>query len=220
MERIRYILNGYDLEWNFGIIIVNSFGLLDVPDRKIGYRQSWQELSGEDVDLSILANEPRKIKLECHLIAENSVDAINKFNAFINQLDGTAPKYLYISLFEHNIITGKVLSYLVFREKAITVDKRFKNGKTVWSFDIELQEYLPHKMIYKFQFHDGATSIEFTFSNLQRPVKLCYDNQIIDITQNQTIQIVASEGWKPITIFCNKLTEVAITTDAQHIWNL
>jgi hypothetical protein len=220
MANIKYSINGKNVS-DFGIRILSVDGIFDLPKRKIGYRHSWSEVSGEDIDLSEVALEPRIIKLDGIAVAESISLAMTNLSSFLAIIDTPGPKQLSIE-YDSTRTPAPALTYLVFREEQVKVEKQFRFGRNVWKFSLTLQEYLPYKSIYRFNAAAGS-DLSIQFTALARPVILFTgDGRSAEITDINTISIdYPVAGSYVVGVFSNHPSDFQVgTTNATFIWKL
>lgn len=219
-DRLKYTIDGLDLS-TVGIFVTKISGIFDQPKRKLPYKHSWQEFTGEDVDLTISANDPREITLDCILKADSIAEATTQLNNFFIALDGNRPRCLSISLFNHDLLESKALSFLVFREEKVSVDKTFKSGKVIWSFTIKLQEYLPCKRIFKINIDPTRLTLILTILQLQRPIWVAFDEAVVQITESGDYTFYSDEGIQTLSIFSTTLNDYGYSTNgALELWSM
>lgn len=84
---MRYILNGYDLEQIFGIIIDKGImQLLAFPERKDSVNHDFPDQNGIDIDLTAPRFKARSFTFDCTMYGEDFEDVKNKNYALFNIL--------------------------------------------------------------------------------------------------------------------------------------
>jgi len=219
MERLIYTIDGIGL-LNFGITVAAVNGILDIPGRKMGYKNSWQEISGEDVDLGIMANEVREIELHCQIKANTPAQAITQFNSFMAIVDGTQAKCLQIGLFDDGTLSGKFLSFLIYREDPIKLEKKFVNGHVIWPFTIKFKEFLPVKRHFKFESGAGGTALTLTISNLVHPIVVVFDGTHYKFNEDGVLNLNPKQGIFPLSIFSNSYSDYNFAINATLLWSM
>jgi len=135
--KIQYFIDSVDFITH-GIYVRESAGLFDRPKRKIVYKHNWDEVDGEEVDLSNFVVEAREFRLECFVKGETIQDARDKINAFFTILDSAESKPFDV----HYYGPLNKLSFYVYREEAVRVIKKFRFLQNVWTFTLVLKEHV------------------------------------------------------------------------------
>ncbi|MBW6491958.1 MAG: hypothetical protein K0B15_12275 [Lentimicrobium sp.] len=220
MGRIKYTFNGKDVSEN-GVTILSTEGIFDFPKRKIPYRHTWEEVSGEDVDLAVVALEPRIFKLDCIVSGSSISAALTNLNAFLAEIDTPGPKQFNIE-YSNTGNPAPALSFLVFREEQVKVEKIFRLEKNVWRFTLTLQEYLPYKSIFRYE-SVANSDLSLQITTLSRPVILAAGNgTMLDVFEPNTYSVdYLVSGSYVIAIFSNHPSDFVVgTTNASFIWKL
>jgi len=134
--KITYWIDGVDIS-SYKVFVRESQGLFDVPKRKIAYKHDWLDENGEDVDLATVKTETREIKLDCFVVGDTIIQAIENLNSLLAAID--QPGYRVLTVQYYN--TNDKLTFNVYREEAVKVMKKFRYRKNVWSFTLSLKEY-------------------------------------------------------------------------------
>ena len=221
MGRIKYRFDGIDISETYNITIAKVDGIFDIPKRKIPYRHSWDDVSGEEVDLSNVNYEPRQIVIEGFVRGENISAAWINLSDFVKLIDKAGPRQFTID-YDQDATPAKGLTYLVFREDQLKVTKRFRPGlKNVWEFTLKLQEYMPFKSIYRFV-NAGPVDLSIQITALSRPILVgCDDGRITKITEINTHMFDFDAGSFVVGIFSASPDDFTVgTINADFVWKM
>ncbi len=128
----RYFLDNKDLYTQYGVFIKKSSGLLDFLKMKKNYSYSWPDEHGDDIDLSKLYFESKKISLECYLEAPNQSTFTTRLQNF------------FAALTSANLHTLKAYGiakvFMVYLEDASEVVRlsKWSNNKMMAQFTLKL----------------------------------------------------------------------------------
>lgn len=144
MNEVKYSLNGHIFK-DFGVFVSDSPGITDGLERKPVLQYDWAEYHGTSPDLRTPKFKERKFTLKCFIDAENWEQLFNVFKDFIReQFSKSGTQRLHIKPFDED-----TLPYEVYLQDDIKLDKKFKQGKMVGTFDLNLIEANPIKKILK-----------------------------------------------------------------------
>ena len=168
-----------------------------------------------------VALESRIIKLDCIVSGDSISQAYTKLAAFFALVDTPGAKQLTIE-YDNLKVPAPALSFLIFREEPVKVDKIFRFGKNVWKFPLSLQEYLPYKSVYRFNVV-SRSDLSIQFTALTRPVILATgDGRLTTIEEVNTYQFdYMADGSYVVSIFSNHPSDFAVgNTNASFIWKM
>jgi hypothetical protein len=168
----RYKLDNVDLYLQYGLIVLNSIGELDVPMVKKRHEVDWPDDHGIDIYPADVFYEPKDIILECMIKQSTSALAISKFRALQQLLATTSLKQL---------ITYKdsPRAHMVLLNDGIRVE-RFDGGKTLL-FKLKFLEPIPHGRQYLIT---GPCSVTMQFETYY-PLDIYYGDgtSLLNVTQ-------------------------------------
>lgn len=134
--KIKYFIDSVDIA-KYKVYVSASKGILDAPKRKIAYKHSWLDESGDEVDLSTVKYEARVFELTCFVKGANIASAIANRNNLINAVD----KSTYVTLKVQYGDVNDVITHKCYREDELSVLQKFRYGKNIWTFTLKLKEY-------------------------------------------------------------------------------
>jgi hypothetical protein len=144
MNEVKYSLNGYLFE-DFGVFVSDSPGITDGLERKPVISYDWADYHGIAPDLRKPKYKERKFTLKCFIEAENWEELFNNFMAFvIREFSKPGTQRMHIEPFGF-----KTLPYEVFLQDDIKLEKKFRQGRMVGTFDLVLIEPNPIKRVLK-----------------------------------------------------------------------
>ncbi|WP_077417849.1 hypothetical protein [Chryseobacterium sp. JV274] len=144
MNEVNYDLNGH-LFKDFGVFVSDSPGITDGLERKPVLQYDWAEYHGTSQDLKTPKFKERKFTLKCFIDADNWENLFEVFKDFIReQFSKPGTQRLHITPFD-----TESLPYEVYVQEDIKLDKKFKQGRMVGTFDLNLIEPNPIKRVLK-----------------------------------------------------------------------
>lgn len=144
MNEVKYSLNGY-LFKDFGVFVSDSPGITDGLERKPVQTYDWAEYHGTSPDLRKPKYKERKFSLKCFIDADNWENLFEVFKDFIReQFSRPGTQRLHITPFD-----TESLPYEVYVQEDIKLEKKFKQGRMVATFDLNLIEPNPIKRVLK-----------------------------------------------------------------------
>ena len=157
-----------DILAEYGVHVSGSTGLIGRPDFKTPKKYNWDYLNGEWIDLRKRRYKPREIKLKCWIKASNEQDAINKMNSFMKAFNQDKLVRLRVEFVMNsnqqsvNPVT-RGLFYLVYIAKHDQPKHKWKQGKQIISFEVNLTEPSPIKRVFQVSGTDvGTVTIAYT----------------------------------------------------------
>lgn len=144
MNEVKYVLNGH-LFKDFGVYVSDSPGITDGLERKPVQTYDWAEYHGTSPDLRKPKYKERKFTLKCFIDADNWENLFEVFKDFIReQFSKPGTQRLHIEPFGF-----KTIPYEIYMQEDIKLDKKFKQGRMVATFDLNLIEPNPVKRVLK-----------------------------------------------------------------------
>jgi hypothetical protein len=135
--RIKYLIDNTDLS-TLNIYVKESHGLFNVGKRKIAYSHNWIDENGEVVDLSTVKKEAREFTLDCFVKGETITEAISYIESLVAILDTPGIHTLTVNYYGE----PTQRTYNVYRVDEIKVLKKFRYAKNIWTFNLNLKEYI------------------------------------------------------------------------------
>ena len=142
MSEVKYSVNDKFFK-DFGVYISNSDGLFDALKRKKINSYNWNEYHGLSVDLSNPKFEQRSITLKGFVIGSDWEEMKLNFDSIVEEFQKSGTQRLFVEPFG-----SKPLLYEVYLEDEVKLDKKFKQGKMIGVFSINLIEPNPLKIVY------------------------------------------------------------------------
>lgn len=144
MNEVKYSVNGH-LFKDFNVFVSDSPGITDGLERKPVQTYDWAEYHGTAPDLRKPKYKERKFTLKCFIDADNWENLFEVFKDFIReQFSKPGTQRLHITPFE-----TETLPYEVYLQDDIKLDKKFRQGRMVGTFDLVLIEPNPIKRVLK-----------------------------------------------------------------------
>lgn len=159
MELIKYYINKKLIN-DLGIYVSQSSGVTDLPKAKETVMTNWPNEHGLEIDLEKRVFEARSISLNCFMMCENEEDFTQKSLQLNNLFNSNKLIDLIIKFSQ-----SSPLVYMVYLSGGITHNKKWRNGKFVSTFQIELTEPEPMKMTFISTIYSGIVSFEFSVTN-------------------------------------------------------
>lgn len=157
---VKYHLDGIDFK-DYSVYVSSSDGLLSKPKLKKLPTQDWETYHGSSVFLEKKYYDIRTIKLQCFIVAADALDLINKSNVFLKLFDKPFSSRLSVS-----VDSSEPLVYEVYCEEAIDIEKTWKDGQMIGSFQLSLKEPEPlKKVIKKARTGDSDKTLSITFTS-------------------------------------------------------
>ncbi len=154
MGRANYYINGKNLK-DFGVHVSASSGVLGLPKLRKPKSHVWEDYHGEVVDLKAKYYEPRNIRLQCFIKANNEADFAAKMVAFTQEFSRPGTSRLQI-----DVIPEKPLVYEVYCPSAVDPKKEWDNGQMVGTFSLNLVEAEPLKRVLKITGQPATVSVK------------------------------------------------------------
>lgn len=144
MNEVKYVLNGH-LFKDFNVFVSDSPGITDGLERKPVQTYDWAEYHGTAPDLRKPKYKERKFTLKCFIDADNWENLFEVFKDFIReQFSKPGTQRLHITPFDN-----ETLPYEVYLQDDIKLEKKFRQGRMVGTFDLVLIEPNPIKRVLK-----------------------------------------------------------------------
>lgn len=144
MNEVKYVLNGH-LFKDFSVFVSDSPGITDGLERKPVQTYDWAEYHGTAPDLRNPKYKERKFILKCFIDAENWENLFEVFKDFIReQFSKPGTQRLHITPFDE-----ETLPYEVYVQDDIKLEKKFRQGRMIGTFDLVLIEPNPIKRVLK-----------------------------------------------------------------------
>lgn len=144
MNEVKYSLNGH-LFKDYGVFVSDSPGITDGLERKTVQTYDWAEYHGTAPDLRKPKYKERKFTLKCFIDAENWENLFEVFKDFMRgQFSKPGTQRLHIKPFDE-----ETLPYEVYVQDDIKLEKKFRQGRMVGTFDLVLIEPNPIKRVLK-----------------------------------------------------------------------
>ncbi|AZA91123.1 Uncharacterised protein [Chryseobacterium nakagawai] len=144
MNEVKYVLNGHSFK-DFNVFVTDSPGITDGLERKPVQTYDWAEYHGTSPDLRKPKYKERKFTLKCFIDADNWENLFEVFKDFIReQFSKPGTQRLHITPFDE-----ETLPYEVYVQEDIKLDKKFRQGRMVGTFDLVLIEPNPIKRVLK-----------------------------------------------------------------------
>ncbi|HAO26740.1 MAG TPA: hypothetical protein DCQ68_01765 [Chryseobacterium indologenes] len=144
MNEVKYVLNGF-LFKDFNVFVSDSPGITDGLERKSVQTYDWAEYNGISPDLRNPKYKERKFTLKCFIDAENWESLFHVFKDFIReQFSKPGTQRLHITPFD-----SETLPYEVYLQDEVKLEKKFRQGRMVGTFDLILIEPNPIKRVLK-----------------------------------------------------------------------
>ncbi len=135
--KVKYLIDNTDLS-TLNIYVKDSHGLFNVGKRKIAYSHNWIDEDGEVVDLLTVKKEAREFTLECFVKGSTITEAISNIEALVAILDTPGIHVLTVNFYGE----ATQRTYNVYRVDEIKVLKKFRFAKNIWTFNLNLKEYI------------------------------------------------------------------------------
>ena len=160
---------------NFGVYVMSSKGLIDLPTIKESLTVDWPDEHGKIVDLTAPRYNYREIELQCLIKASGKLDFFDKVRAFIK-----AFQLPNLRTLELNFSTKPVI-YLVYLADGVSIEKKWRENEMFGTFDLRLIEPAPIKRLLLCT--GASASITFTTSN---PINIYWGDgtSLINVTGN------------------------------------
>ena len=142
MEEVKYSVNGKYFK-DFEVYISDSFGIADGLQRKKVNTYDWAEYNGISIDLSNPKFEARELKLNGFVLGDDWDKMVENFNTILFEFEKSGTQRLMIEPF-----SLKPRVYEVFIEGTTELVKRFKSGKMIGLFTLNLTEPNPIKKVF------------------------------------------------------------------------
>lgn len=137
---MKYILNGYDLEEKFGLIIKNGVDpLLAMPERKESVTNDFQDQNGIEKDLAAPKFKARTFVFDCALEANDANDLQVKYFGLFNLLSQQGVYTLYNDFLNLTV----TIFYTKFTSNNSGLYKT-SNNKIATDFKLEFGETDPY----------------------------------------------------------------------------
>nr|WP_315026094.1 hypothetical protein [uncultured Chryseobacterium sp.] len=144
MNEVEYSVNGHFFK-DFNVFVSDSPGITDGLERKSVQTYDWAEYHGSSMDLRKPKYKERKFTLKCFIDAENWENLFVIFKDFIReQFSKPGTQRLHIKPFDE-----EMLPYEVYVQDDIKLEKKFRQGRMVGTFDLVLIEPNPIKRVLK-----------------------------------------------------------------------
>ena len=144
MNEVKYYVNGHSFK-DFNVFVSDSPGITDGLERKPVQTYDWAEYHGTAPDLRKPKYKERKFTLKCFIDAENWENLFEVFKDFIReQFSKPGTQRLHIIPFDE-----ETLPYEVYVQDDIKLEKKFRQGRMVGTFDLVLIEPNPIKRVLK-----------------------------------------------------------------------
>lgn len=143
MGEVKYYIN-YKNFREYGVYVSDSIGITDALERKDVQSYNWAEYHGSSPDLRKPKFKERKIELKCFIVGDDWAVMNANFQNFKNQFTKGGTQRIHIKPFDFT-----VLPYEVFMQDDIVLEKKFREGRMVGTFSINLIEPNPIKRVLK-----------------------------------------------------------------------
>lgn len=150
---LTYSLNALSFS-SIGLYVAESEGVLDMPGQKEYFSVEWPDAHGLVLDLSRPRYKERVITLECAMVATGPENLQNQLNVLGQELRKPGTKRLKITPGN-----AKPMVYEVYSSGAVTVKKKWRDGKIWARLTLTLTEPQPRKFVYT---ATGAVSLTVT----------------------------------------------------------
>ena len=130
-------IDGITVLKEFGIGVNQTSGILDLLKKKQAFKHSWSDRNGDDyfVESQDILYEPRRIKLDCWVVASSGAEFENRIQRFVNLIDRP-----YLRTLEFSNIDRPFMVYNSGGSSIRILTNGLRTGKNVGSFSIEFIE--------------------------------------------------------------------------------
>lgn len=152
-----------DIRTAYGVHVEKSTGLIGKPSLKSVDSFDWKYLHGTTPDLMNRRFQSKEIKLSCWMQAESKQQLVERFNNFVNYFDYDNLIFMKVMWptdnnnggVMPNPHTAKGLFSLVWLQSVNVTEFKWRYGKQVVKFELNLVDPYPVKRVYKLQGEDG-----------------------------------------------------------------
>lgn len=170
MAEVRYSLNGKYFK-DFGVYITESDGLFDQLKRKTVNSYDWAEYHGSSVDLSTPKFEAREITLKGYVMGADWLTMKTNFDAIVGEFQKPGTQRLLIEP-----LGLKPMPFEVYADGGVTLEKRFRQGRTVGTFTLKMIEPNPIKKVLYFT----GTTLNLAY-NSPTETEIFYGNELREV---------------------------------------
>lgn len=167
MSEVRYSIQDRNFK-DFGVYVSASRGLIDGLKRRQPKSYQWAEYHGLSVDLDRPRYEAREIVLDCFIVGKDWRTIQSGFTEFWQSFYTADTPRVIVEPFGY-----EGLAYCVYLQDEVKLEKRFRDGDMVGTFQLKLIEPNPVKVVL---FHGGGRlkvgytseyDTEISFPNLE-----------------------------------------------------